>query len=60
MIKIVKIDGWYRAAIDTAGRPNKYGTPKDFRTREAAEQWIKRRTYCGMSYQYQIIDTEEE
>ena len=54
MIIIVKKDGPLRQAICKDGRPSKYGTPKDFGTRRAAEQWIRNHTYKGMSFEYEI------
>lgn len=48
------VDGFFRAAIDVKGKPNKYGKPKDFETKEDAEKWIKKHSYNGMSWKYEI------
>ena len=48
------VDRFFRAAIDVKGKPNKYGKPKDFETKEDAEKWIKKHSYNGMSWKYEI------
>ena len=51
---VVKVDGKYRAIIDIQGVPNRYGKPKRFDTRKQAAQWIKNKSYPGMSWTYEI------
>ena len=51
---VVRVDGKYRAAIDTQGRANRYGEPKRFDTRKQAERWIQSKSYPGMSWTYEI------
>lgn len=48
------VGGWYRAIIDTSGQPNKYGKPKLFKTKKAAQEWINRKSYKGMTESYEI------
>lgn len=48
------VDGMIRALIDVKGKPNQYGIPKVFETKDAAELWIKKHTYKGMSWKYEI------
>lgn len=55
--RIVMVDGWYKAVICKNDKPDKYGTPKDFKTRKEAEEWIKKNSYKGMSFKYEIIET---
>ena len=57
---IVEVDGWLRSAIDEKGKPNKYGKPKLFKTREDAEKWVEKRSYQGMSWRYEIVHSELE
>ena len=57
---IVEVDGWLRSAIDEKGKPNKYGKPKLFKTREDAEKWVERRSYPGMSWKYEIVPSDLE
>ena len=54
MYHICRVDGFIRAAIDVNGKPNKYGAPKKFETKEEAEKWIKKHSYSGMSWRYEI------
>ena len=55
MYKVVKVNGYSREAIDTKGKPNKYGEPKLFTLKEA-ENFVKRNTYTGMSFKYEIVE----
>ena len=50
------VDGKVRTAIDVKGKPNMYGKPKDFETKAKAEEWIKKHTYKGMSWKYEIYE----
>ena len=54
MFHVCMVDGFVRSAIDVKGKPNKYGKPKDFETKEEAEKWIKKHSYNGMSWKYEI------
>lgn len=54
MYYVIEVDGFMRSCIDTQGRPNKYGTPKVFRSRKAAQHWIDAHSYKGMSFHYEI------
>lgn len=55
MYYIVQISGIVREIIDKTGKPNKYGEPKLFETREAAEMWTLKRVYKGMTHRYEIM-----
>lgn len=48
MFHVCKVDGFIHSAIDVKGKPNKYGKPKDFKTKSEAEKWIKKHSYKGM------------
>lgn len=54
MYHICMVDGIFRALIDVKGEPNQYGIPKVFETKDAAESWIKKNSYKGMSWRYEI------
>ena len=54
--RVVEVDGFIRSCIDVTGKPNKYGKPKIFSTRKSAEEWIKKRSYKGMSFHYEIVE----
>ena len=56
MFHVCMVDGFLRSAIDVKGKPNKYGKPKDFETKEEAEKWIKKHSYNGMSWKYEIYE----
>ena len=56
MFHVRMVDGFIRSAIDIKGKPNKYGKPKDFSTKEEAEKWIKKHSYNSMSYKYEIYE----
>ena len=56
MFHVCMVDGAYRAAIDVKGKPNEYGKPKDFETKTEAESWIKKHSYKGMSWKYEIYE----
>lgn len=55
MFKVVEVNGFIRAQIDTKGNPNKYGEPKVFQTEKDAKKWIEKHSYKGMSFCYEII-----
>lgn len=48
------MDGKYKAQIGIKGLPDKYGKPKIFKTKKEANEFIKRKTYGGMSHYYEI------
>ena len=50
------VDRAFRALIDVKGKPNKYGIPKVFETKDEAELWIKKHSYKGMSWRYEICE----
>lgn len=54
--RVVRVDGIIRECIDIGGKPNKYGKPKIFATREKAQEWIDKRSYPGMSWHYEIME----
>ena len=54
MYHVCMVDGIIRALIDVKGKPNSYGIPKVFETKAAAELWINKHTYKGMSWKYEI------
>ena len=56
MFHVCMVDGFLRSAIDDKGKPNKYGKPKDFKTKEEAKKWIKKHSYNGMSWKYEIYE----
>ena len=56
MYHICMVDRTFRALIDVKGKPNKYGIPKVFETKDAAESWIKKHSYKGMSWKYEICE----
>lgn len=55
MYIIVECDGYIRSAIDVRGQANKYGEPKKFKTKKDAQAWIKKHSYGGMSFHYEIM-----
>ena len=56
MFHVCMVDRFVRSDIDVTGKPNKYGKPKDFKTKEEAEKWIKKHSYNGMSWKYEIYE----
>ena len=56
MFHVCMVDRTLRASIDVKGKPNKYGKPKDFETKAEAEAWIKKHSYNGMSWKYEIYE----
>ena len=54
MYKIIEVDGKLRWPIDEKNKANPYGKPKAFKTYAEATYWIKRHTYGGMSFHYEI------
>ena len=54
MFRIVEVDGIIRSYICKNNKADKYGTPKNFDTKEAAQKWIERHSYKGMSFKYEI------
>ena len=53
------VDRSVRTSIDVKGKPNKYGTPKDFKTKADAELYIKKHSYNGMSWKYEFMRNKE-
>lgn len=58
MYRIVKVDGAIKQSIDKTGVPNRYGEPKLFKTKKDAQKWIDKKSYWGMSFYYEIKETE--
>ena len=56
--KVVEIDGIWRAAVCKNNKADKYGDPKIFETRKAAEKWIEKHSYTGMSFKYEIVEVK--
>lgn len=56
MFHVCMVDRTFRASIDVKGKPNKYAKPKDFETKAEAESWIKKHSYNGMSWKYEIYE----
>ena len=59
MYNIVEVDGFIRSCIDVHNKANKYGIPKEFKTKKDAEKWIERHTYKGMSFRYEIKKADQ-
>ena len=59
MYRVVEVDGIIRACICKNNAADKYGIPKNFETKEDAQNWINCHTYKGMSFKYEIIEIEE-
>lgn len=49
----------YQAIIDKAGKPNKYGERKIFKTKKDAQAWIDKKSYWGMSFHYELKKVEK-
>jgi len=56
MLHVIKVDGWIRACICTDNKADKYGKPKEFKTRKDAQRWIDEHSYKGMSFKYEISE----
>lgn len=56
MFNVVEVDGIIRSCICTNDKADKYGTPKEFRTRKDAQRWIDEHSYKGMSFKYEISE----
>lgn len=56
MFHVIKVDGWIRACICTDNKADKYGKPKEFKTRKDAQKWIDKYSYKGMSFKYEISE----
>ena len=57
--RVVEVDGIIRACVCKNNKADKYGTPKDFKTKEDAQNWIDCRSYKGMSFKYEIVEVNE-
>lgn len=52
---IIEVDGPYRWPISAVtGKADPYTPPRTWNTRKEAEEWIRRRSYKGMSWHYEI------
>ena len=56
---IIEVDNGIRSPISVTNKPDRYGVPRIFGTKKAAQNWIDKRTYKGMSYHYEIIKSTE-
>lgn len=56
---IIEDHGFIAEVIDETGKPNRYGKPKMFSSREQAQKWVDKRVYKGMSFHYIIKEKEE-
>lgn len=54
MYNVIEIDGIIRTCICKNNKADKYGEPKEFKTKADAEKWIKKHSYKGMSFRYEI------
>ena len=54
MFKVIQWDLGIPYPINKKGRPDKYTSPKLFKTREEAQAWIDKHSYKGMSWKYEI------
>ena len=54
MYKIIFVDGFYKSQLNKKGKPDKYGEPMLFKDEKEAKDYIKRKTYPGMSFHYEI------
>lgn len=59
MYNVVWVDGFMRACIDEKGKANKYGKPKLFKTKKDADAWVKKNSYKGMSFRYEVVKADE-
>lgn len=57
---IIEVDGPMRWPISAVtGKADPYTTPRKWKTRKEAEEWIRRRTYKGMSFRYEIKEATD-
>ena len=59
MFRVVEVDGMIRTCICRNNKADRYGTPKNFETKKAAQEWIERHSYKGMSYKYEVVEIKE-
>lgn len=57
--RVVEVDGIIRACVCKNNVADKYGIPKNFKTKEDAQKWIDRHSYKGISFKYEIAEIEE-
>lgn len=60
MFMVVEVDGIIRTQICVDNKPDKYGKAKLFTSWKQAYQWIRKRSYKGMSYKYEIVEVKEK
>lgn len=58
MFYITEINGKVREIIDTSGKANKYGKPKQFKSPENALMWLSRKCGYHTTSKYEICDME--
>lgn len=56
---ILEVDNGIRTPISVTNKPDRYGVPRLFGTKKAAQNWINKRIYKGMSYHYEIIESAQ-
>ena len=52
-------DKYHREHIDEKGKPNKYGKPKIFNREVDAWEWVRKKSYKGMSHYFSVKEVEE-
>ena len=57
---IVKDDGGVRSKLEVDNTFGKYCTPRIFKRKRLAEDWITRHSYKGMSYKYELEEVKHE
>lgn len=57
---VIEVDGILRRPINYKGEPDRYTKPKMFQNKKAAQAWIDKRTYKGMSWHYEIKEYSNE
>lgn len=54
MYHVIQVVGIIRSYISVRNKPDKYDTPKEFKTYKEAMDWIRKHSYKGMSFKYEI------
>ena len=54
MYHVIEVDGIIRSCICINNKADKYGTPKEFKTRKDAQAWIDKHSYKYMTHKYEI------
>ncbi len=56
MYTVIENDGLIRSVICKNNKADRYGDPKLFKDIFEAKSWIKKHSYKGMSFFYEIAD----